>query len=130
MSDEDPFDIKRFDESYPPSAYAPPPPGTAPTITTLAPATSVVGVLVTVTVTGTNFVSGSVIQSDGAALPTTFVSATSLTVTGTPLVDGTSQVTVRNPDAQVSNAMTYTVTTVVGLAADEEMMSDEEAPES
>ena len=130
MSD-DPFDERRYTESYT-DAILNPPTGPAPTITTLAPATSVVGVLVTVTVTGTGFVTGAVIQADGAALPTVFVSATSLTVTGTPLVDGTASVTVRNPDGQVSNALTYTVTVVAldegELEADEE--PEEEAPSS
>ncbi len=52
-----------------------------PTLTSISPTSGTVGVPVTVTLTGTNFVSGaSSVTLDGAALPTTYVSATRLVV--------------------------------------------------
>jgi hypothetical protein len=80
-----------------------------PILSSLNPATTVVGVPVTVTLEGRNFVSTSVVMADGAVLPTTFVDKTTLTVSGTPLVDGTSEIVVRNA-TYTSNALTFTVT--------------------
>lgn len=87
-----------------------PPADPDPTISTLAPATGVVGTPVSVTVTGTNFVSGSVVEVNGAAAPTTFVSATQLTASYTPATAGTKQVTVRNPSGMESGNKVFTVT--------------------
>ena len=51
-------------------------------------------------VTGQRFVSGAVVSFGGTFLPTTFVSATELTATGTATAaqTGTVEVTVINPD--------------------------------
>jgi hypothetical protein len=103
-----------YDESYPPSIYAPPvPPVPDPTITTLAPSTAVAGSgPVTVTVTGTNFLADSVVEADQAALVTTFVSATSLTASYDPATAGTVRFTVRNGGAggEESNGSDFVVT--------------------
>ena len=57
-------------------------PNPAPTISSLSPASAVAGSgAVTLVVTGTGYVSGSVVQFDGLALPTVFGSATQLTAT-------------------------------------------------
>jgi Bacterial Ig-like domain (group 2) len=54
----------------------------------------------TLTVGGSNFVTGAKVMFGGAALPTTYVSATQLTATGTSTAaqTGTIKVTVQNPD--------------------------------
>lgn len=85
-------------------------PGADPGITSLAPAAGVVDQLATVTVTGDGYVSGSTVEADGAALPTTFVDATHLTADITPTTAGTVQFTVRNPDDMESNGMAFAVT--------------------
>lgn len=101
-----------YDESYPPSLWTdPPPPPVPPTLTALVPATSVVGVPVTVSVQGTGFTASSIIKADGNPLPTTFVSAVELTVSATPLTAGTAQITVTE-GALTSNALPYVVTAV------------------
>ena len=57
-------------------------PNPAPTISSLSPASAVAGSgAVTLVVTGTGYVSGSVVQFDGLALATVFGSATQLTAT-------------------------------------------------
>lgn len=86
------------------------PPASDPKISTLTPNTGVTGIPITVTVTGTGFVSGAVAEATGPDLPTTFVSATTLTVAYTPGTVGTVQFTVRNPDAMQSNGSPFTVT--------------------
>jgi hypothetical protein len=106
-------DVRRFDASYPPSLFVPPVVPPAPTLTSLAPNTSVVGVPVTITITGTGFTAATQVKVDGTVIPSTFVSATSITVTGTPLVDGDVVVTVTNVNG-TSNGLPYTVTLVVG----------------
>jgi hypothetical protein len=90
----------------------------APMITSLAPNTTPAGsVAFTLTVNGTGFLSGSVVSFNGAALTTTFVSATQLTA-AVPVFAvatvGTYNVTVVNPSANqggTSAAATFTVTT-------------------
>ncbi len=66
-----------------------------------------------VTVNGANFYAGSTVDWNGAALATTFVSASQLTAT-IPAADtataGTGAITVVNPDFSVSNAATFTIT--------------------
>jgi len=60
-------------------------PATNPTLTSIAPTTSVHGsAAVTMTATGTGFTRASKIYIGGVAQPTTFVSATSLTCSATP----------------------------------------------
>lgn len=83
----------------------------APTLTSLTPTTVAASAAAgTVTLTGTGFVDGATIEVDGAAVPTTFVSATSLTTSYDPTTAGTKQFTVRNPDGDTSAARPFTVT--------------------
>jgi len=66
----------------------------------------------TMTVTGTGFIPTSVVQWDGSARATTYVSPTSLTaaiLSGDVDDAGTFAVTVNNPGAGVSNSSTFTV---------------------
>jgi hypothetical protein len=87
----------------------------SPTITTISPATAVAGSGgFTLTVTGTNFVTGSVVRWNGNDRPTTFVSSTQLTA-AIPASDiataGTANVTVFNPapGGGESGAVTFTI---------------------
>ena len=85
-----------------------------PTVTTLSPNSATAGgPAFTLTVNGSNFVSGSVVQWNGAARTTTFVGATQLTA-AIPASDiaaaGTAQVRVVNPGGGTSNALTFTIT--------------------
>ncbi|GAB3722155.1 hypothetical protein GCM10027594_02800 [Hymenobacter agri] len=89
----------------------------APTITSLAPSTAVAGgAAFTLTVNGTGFISGSVVNFNGTALTTTFVSATQVTAAvpaSAIAAAGTYNVTVANPSASqggTSAAATFTVT--------------------
>jgi hypothetical protein len=86
-----------------------------PTTTGLSPASVVAGAPgLTLTVTGTNFSTGSVVRWNGTDRATTFVSATQLTAT-IPATDvalaGTPRVTVFNPGpgGGISNAQTFTI---------------------
>jgi hypothetical protein len=82
-----------------------------PQISALSPNTvSAAAAATVVTVTGTNFVSGSVIEINQVAVPTTFVSATSLTTSYDPSVAGTVAFSVRNPNGEESNSVGFTVT--------------------
>jgi uncharacterized protein (TIGR03437 family) len=90
----------------------------APGLTSLSPSTAVSGAGgFTVTVNGSGFVSGSVVQWNGAALTTTFVSTTQLTA-AVPAGDiasvGVAQVTVTNPGGGTSNALPFTIQASVG----------------
>jgi hypothetical protein len=69
----------------------------------------------TLTVSGSNFVNGAQVLFAGAALNTTFVSATKLTATGTAPSAGTFAVTVQNPNpgASMSNALNVQVTSSI-----------------
>lgn len=89
-----------------------------PTLTSLSTSTAAEGhSSLTVTVNGTNFLSSSVVQWNGVALPTNFVSSTQLTAT-IPAADlaeeGTATVSVVNPTpgGGASNGQTFTVTEV------------------
>ncbi|MBI1760082.1 MAG: hypothetical protein HYR56_01470 [Acidobacteria bacterium] len=95
-----------------------PPPNPVPTLTQLQPNQIGVGApAFTLTVSGSNFVSGAVVRWNGAERATTFVSATQLTA-AIPASDaatgGTANVTVFNP-ANVSggggssNALSFTI---------------------
>jgi len=91
-----------------------------PTTTSLSPASATAGgAAFTLTVNGTNFISGSVINWNSTALTTTFVSATKLTAT-VPAADiassGTASVTVFNttPGGGTSNAQTFTINAASG----------------
>jgi hypothetical protein len=94
-----------------------PTPDPDPTITSLVPATGVVNTPITVTVNGTNFVSGSVVESGAIAVSTTFVSATKLTANFTASTAGAKTVTVRNPSGMESGNATFTVTAAAGATA-------------
>ena len=83
------------------------------TLSALSPHTVAAdGLAFTLTVNGSNFVSGSVVRWNGVARPTTFVSATRLTAAvpaNDIAVPGTASVTVVNPGGAVSNAVTFTI---------------------
>ena len=95
-----PFDITQ----------APAPP---PSLSTLSPTSAVAGgAAFTLTVTGSNFVSGSLVQWNGAARTTAFVSATQLTaqISASDIAaPDTTSVTVLNQSV-VSNALPFTIT--------------------
>ncbi|HZO56537.1 MAG TPA: IPT/TIG domain-containing protein [Bryobacteraceae bacterium] len=86
----------------------------APTISSLSPSSAVAGgAAFTLTVTGTNFVSGSTVQWGGAALTTTFGSATQLTAAvpaNLVAAPGSVNITVVNPGPVTSAAAVFTVT--------------------
>ena len=70
-----------------------------PSITTLSPASVIAGGgSFTLTITGTGFVSGAQVQWNGAALPTTFISATQLTAS----VNGSQIANIGNVSIQVN----------------------------
>ncbi len=84
-----------------------------PHINSLTPSTlAATAGATTITVAGTNFEEGSVIEIDHVAVPTTFVSATSLTTSFDPTVAGTLVFTVRNPNEEESNSVNFVVTGV------------------
>lgn len=86
-----------------------------PTITSISPTSATAGGAgFTVTVNGTNFISGSVVNFNGTALTTTFVSATQVTASVTAAqiaTAGTFPVTVTNPapGGGTSNSTNFTV---------------------
>jgi peptidoglycan/xylan/chitin deacetylase (PgdA/CDA1 family) len=87
--------------------------GPAPTVTSLSPSYATAGSpAFTLSVSGTNFVSGAKVRWNGSDRTTTFVSATQLraSVTAADIATvGTASVTVANPDGGVSNPMTFEV---------------------
>ena len=86
-----------------------------PTLTNLSPSSAVAGGPgFTLTVNGSNFVSGATVRWNGAdRTPTTFVNETQLTAQ-IPATDiaaaGTASVTVGNPGGAASNALTFMIT--------------------
>ena len=80
----------------------------APTITNISPGGGATPGGNTVTVTGTNFVSGAQVTVDGVATNETFVSATQITFVAPQHAAGATSVIVTNPDGRASNAATYT----------------------
>jgi hypothetical protein len=75
-----------------------------PSISSVSPSPVATGNF-TLTVNGAGFISGSVVSFDGAALATSFVSATQLTATGNaPAAKASVPVVVNTPDGEVSNA--------------------------
>ena len=82
-----------------------------PSIASVSPGSFTTGSF-TITITGAGFVAGSVVTFDGAALPTTFMSATSLTATGNAPTAKTVSVVVQTPDGDSSNTASVTVTAV------------------
>jgi uncharacterized protein (TIGR03437 family) len=91
-----------------------PPPSTAATIASISPASAAAGgAAFTLTVSGSNFVSGAVVRWNGNALATTFVSATQLTAavpTSLIATAGTGTITVANPGTAASNSVPFTIT--------------------
>jgi hypothetical protein len=85
----------------------------APQIDTISPSPIAVGTpFATLTVTGSNFVDGSVVRVNESARSTQFISSTQLTATLTSAdlgTAGTLSVSVRNPDGSISNAATLTI---------------------
>ncbi len=86
-----------------------------PTITSMSPTSAIAGdPAFTVTVNGTNFVSGSTVSFSANARTTTFVSATQLTATilaSDIATAGSFNVTVTNPGGGTSNSVSFTVLT-------------------
>ncbi|MDX1982840.1 MAG: hypothetical protein SFV51_21400, partial [Bryobacteraceae bacterium] len=87
------------------------PPG--PQITSLNPSSAIAGGTgFTLVVTGANFLNTAVVQWNGAALPTTFNSASQLTAAvASQLIanPGSSTVTVANPDGQTATPAAFTI---------------------
>jgi YVTN family beta-propeller protein len=87
----------------------------APALTSISPTSAAAGgPQLTLTLTGTNFVSNSVVNWNSTQLATTFVSATSLTAVVTPTLiatAGSASVTVVNPTpgGGTSGAQTFTI---------------------
>ena len=85
----------------------------APTISSLNPNSATAGgAAFNLTVAGTGFVSGAVVQFGGTNLTTTFTSSTQLTaaVPASAIASaGTIQVTVSNPGGAVSTSATFTI---------------------
>ena len=87
----------------------PPPPD--PTITSLNPNTLPASAAATlITVTGTLFEAGSVVEVNQVAQATTFVNSTTLTIMYDPTAAGTAEFTVRNPNNEESNSVPFTIT--------------------
>ncbi len=76
-----------------------------PTLAGISPSAANLGVF-TLTVTGTNFISGAQVLLNNSPLATTFVSSTQLTATGTASTAGTFPVAVENPDPGSSASST------------------------
>lgn len=84
-----------------------------PTISSLSPNSAMAGAAdFTLTVNGTNFVSGATVNWNGAALVTAFVNASQLTAAvpaGLIATMGTANVTVADPGGATSTGATFTV---------------------
>ena len=101
-------------------------PPSDPSITVLIPDFAQAGSgPVDVAVKGTNFAEGCQVEVDGAAVPTVYTSATSVTGTYDPTVEGVVQFTVRNPSDAESNNAPF----VVNPAAAGEAQAEAEAVE-
>jgi hypothetical protein len=92
-----------------------PPPNQTPTITSISPNSAVAGGAgFTLTINGTNFIASSLVNFEGSAAPTTFVSSTQLTA-AIPASSisrmGTAPVTVENPasDGGFSTPVNFTI---------------------
>ena len=80
--------------------------GAPPTLTAVSPVAGPPAGGTSVTLTGTNFVSGSTVTIGGAAAPVTSFSATTITVTAPAGTSGPSAVIVTNPDLQTASLST------------------------
>jgi len=83
----------------------------APSITDLSQTSAMVGDIVSITITGTHFISGdSEVQWNGTTIPSTVGSATKITVSIPTLNAGVFTLSVLNAlESLLSNAMTFTV---------------------
>src|SRR6266478_5799244 len=92
---------------------SPPLPPPAPTVSSLSPASGTAGGAgFTLTITGTNFVSGDTLLWNGSALTTTFGSPTQLTATvsaGLIANAGSPSVSVRAPGGATSNSISFAI---------------------
>ncbi len=81
-----------------------------PVLTGISPASTNLGSF-SLTITGSNFVSGAQVLLSNSALSTTFVSSTQLTATGTASSSGTFSIVVQNPDpgSSESSAINFQV---------------------
>jgi hypothetical protein len=114
MSDTMRRALAYYDQSYPASITGGV--STDPHITSLTPSTvSAAAGPTTIDVEGTGFVAGSSVEVDGAAQTTTFVDATSVTISYDPVTAGTVVFTVRNPDDSESNDALF----LIGAIQDE-----------
>ncbi|MEO8050391.1 MAG: Ig domain-containing protein [Acidobacteriota bacterium] len=90
--------------------------GNSATLTSLNPNGATVGSpTFTLTVNGSSFVSGAVVQWNGSPLATSFVSGTQLTaaVPGSLITNlGSASVTVVNPGSTATNALTFSINPV------------------
>jgi hypothetical protein len=86
-----------------------------PVLSNVSPATFTAGAY-TLTVTGSQFVNGAQVLFGGAALPTSYVSATKLTATGSAPTAGIFGVSVSNPNpgSSASGSVNVTVTSQSG----------------
>jgi len=87
----------------------------AETAAAVTPTLVSVGQSFTLTVTGSNFVTGATVRFNGTSLATTFVSATTLTAMVPESLDttvGTAQVTVVDPFGVGTNALSFTIAVV------------------
>ena len=93
-------------------------PNPVPTIAAISPASVTAGdPAFTLTISGTNFITGSTVNWNGTALSTTYISATQLTANITdPLVanPGSANITVANgtPGGGTSNTVVFTIGTI------------------
>lgn len=100
------------------------PAGPAPTLASAAPPTvSAAAAATTITLTGTNFVSGAKARVNGADQTTTFISATQVSFSYDPSAAATVQLSVKNPDGQVSGNVAFVV---AALADDTSLATIEE----
>ncbi|RPI10934.1 MAG: hypothetical protein EHM63_02445 [Actinobacteria bacterium] len=100
------------------------PAGPAPTLASAAPPTvSAAAAATTITLTGTNFVSGAKARVNAVDQTTTFISATSVSFSYDPSAAGTVQLSVKNPDGQTSANLAFVVAT---LAADPSLATIDE----
>jgi len=89
----------------------------APALSSLSPSSATAGgPAFTLTVNGSNFVSGAAVRWNGAARATTFVNSTQVkgTITSADIAAaGTAQVSVLNPDGGASGVLPFTIAPAV-----------------
>jgi uncharacterized protein (DUF1800 family) len=84
-----------------------------PTVTSISPAAAIAGTTTTITLTGTGFVPGTVFSVNGSAVPTTYVSPTSVTVQVAVAAGTTSSLSLvgQNPSPGGGTGATFTLPT-------------------